>query len=133
MIECKRDPDTGRHVIMEINGRFWGSVQLAIDAGIDFPLLLVRCALGELPAEPANPAYRIGVRSRWFWGDVDQLYLRLTRTNDQLHVAHDHDSRLRALLRFLTVHPGRDRCEVWRWSDPLPFVLETAQRFGLVR
>ena len=35
MIECKRDPATGRHVIMEVNGRLWGSLQLAIDAGVD--------------------------------------------------------------------------------------------------
>ena len=133
MIECKRDSVTGRHVIMEINGRFWGSVQLAIDAGIDFPLLLVRCALGHAPVEPAEAGYRIGVRSRWFWGDVDHLYMRLTRSLARLHLADDYGSRLDAVLRFLAVHPGRDRCEVWRWSDPAPFLLETSQRLGLAR
>jgi len=133
MIECKRDPDTGRHVIMEINGRFWGSVQLAIDAGVDFPVLLVRCALGQAPAEPTVTGYRVGVRSRWFWGDVDHLYLRLTRSLAQLQVTDDYDSRLRAVLRFLTIHPGRDRCEVWRWRDPAPFLFETSQRLGLAR
>ena len=133
MIECKRDPATGRHVIMEINGRFWGSLQLAIDAGIDFPVLLLRCALGQVPTEQPANGYRIGVRSRWFWGDVDHLYLRLTRSLAQLQVAADYDSRLRAVLRFLTVHPGRDRCEVWRWRDPAPFLLETSQRLGLVQ
>jgi len=132
MIECKRDPDTGRHIIMEINGRFWGSVQLAIDAGINFPVLLVQCALGQAPTA-ASPRYRVGVRSRWFWGDVDHLYLRLTRSPAQLHVADDYDSRLRAVLRFLTIHPGRDRCEVWRWGDPAPFLFETSQRIGLLR
>jgi predicted ATP-grasp superfamily ATP-dependent carboligase len=133
MIECKRDPDTGRHVIMEVNGRFWGSVQLAIDAGIDFPVLLVRCALGQARAEPTETGYRIGVRSRWFWGDVDHLYLRLTRSLAQLQVGDDYGSRLAAVLRFLAFHPGRDRCEVWRWGDPAPFLLETSQRIGLVR
>lgn len=133
MIECKRDRDTGRHVIMEVNGRFWGSVQLAIDAGVDFPVLLVRHALGQGPAEATGTEYRVGVRSRWFWGDVDHLYLRLTRSLAQLHVTDDYDSRLRAVLRFLTVHPVRDRCEVWRWGDPAPFLLETSQRLGLVR
>jgi predicted ATP-grasp superfamily ATP-dependent carboligase len=133
MIECKRDPETGRHVIMEINGRFWGSVQLAIDAGIDFPVLLVRCALGHVPPEPTGTGYRIGVRSRWFWGDVDHLYLRLTRSLAQLQVGDDYGSRLRTVLRFLAFHPGRDRCEVWRWRDPAPFLLETAQRLGLAR
>jgi predicted ATP-grasp superfamily ATP-dependent carboligase len=133
MIECKRDSVTGRHVIMEINGRFWGSVQLAIDAGIDFPVLLVRCALGQVPVDPSESGYRVGVRSRWFWGDVDHLYLRLTRSLAQLHVAENFGSRLDAVLQFVAVHPGRDRCEVWRWGDPAPFLLETSQRLGLMR
>ena len=77
MIECKRQLSTGRFVVMEVNGRFWGSLQLAVDAGVDFPTLLVRCAVGEPVV--AERDYRIGVRSRWFWGDVDQLYLRLRR------------------------------------------------------
>jgi predicted ATP-grasp superfamily ATP-dependent carboligase len=133
MIECKRDPNTKRHVIMEVNGRFWGSVQLAIDAGIDFPALLVRCALGQLPAAPHGTGYRIGVRSRWFWGDVDHLYLRLTRSAAQLQLAEGGAARLRAVLQFLAFRPGRDQCEVWRWRDPAPFLLETAQRLGLTQ
>jgi predicted ATP-grasp superfamily ATP-dependent carboligase len=133
MIECKRDPDSGRHIIMEINGRFWGSVQLAIDAGVNFPVLLVACGLGQATPVAAATGYRVGVRSRWFWGDVDHLYLRLTRSRAQLQVGDDYDSRLRAVLRFLTISPGRDRCEVWRWNDPAPFLFEVSQRMGLVR
>jgi predicted ATP-grasp superfamily ATP-dependent carboligase len=131
MIECKRDPDTGRHVIMEVNGRFWGSLQLAIDAGVDFPTLLVQCALGHIP--PRQKGYRIGVRSRWFWGDVDQLYSRLTHSAAQLHLSNGGLERLRAVIQFLVFRPGRDRCEVWRWNDPAPFVVETLERVGVVR
>ena len=119
MIECKREPETGRQVVMEVNGRFWGSLQLAIDAGVDFPSLLVRCAAGE--TVPESRVYRIGVRSRWFWGDVDHLYMRL-RTGG---------SRLGALLAFLRVSPRRDHSEVWRWRDPAPFLVETLQWLGL--
>ncbi len=118
MIECKREQVTGRHVVMEVNGRFWGSLQLAIDAGVDFPSLLARCAAGE--TVPACHDYRVGVRSRWWWGDVDHLYLRFRE-----------GSGLRALLDFLRVSPGRDRGEVWRWRDPAPFVVETLQWLGL--
>jgi hypothetical protein len=77
--------------------------------------------------------YRIGVRSRWFWGDVDHLYLRLTRSAAQLHLAESDVARLRAVMQFLAFHPSRDRCEVWRWRDPAPFLFETAQRLGLAR
>jgi predicted ATP-grasp superfamily ATP-dependent carboligase len=118
MIECKRDAETGAYVVMEINGRFWGSLQLAIDAGVDFPALLVRCARGESVA--ATRDYRVGVRSRWFWGDVDQLYRQLGGGGGG-----------RALLEFLRISPGRTRSEVWRWRDPVPFFVETLQWLGL--
>jgi predicted ATP-grasp superfamily ATP-dependent carboligase len=119
MIECKRELETGRQVVMEVNGRFWGSLQLAIDAGVDFPSLLVRCAAGE--TVPESRDYRVGVRSRWFWGDVDHLYLSLRAGG----------SRLRSLIAFLHVSPRRDRSEIWRWKDPAPFVVETLQWLGL--
>jgi predicted ATP-grasp superfamily ATP-dependent carboligase len=122
MIECKRDGTTGRPVVMEVNGRFWGSLQLAIDAGIDFPALLLRCVGGEMV--PLCRDYRVGVRSRWFWGDVDHLYMRFR--GDGARVG----SRLEALRDFLRVSPGRDRSEVWRWRDPIPFAVETLQWFG---
>jgi predicted ATP-grasp superfamily ATP-dependent carboligase len=127
MIECRRDPVTGRQVVMEVNGRFWGSLQLAIDAGVDFPSLLVRCAAGETVPECRD--YEVGVRSRWFWGDVDHLYLRL---RDGRGIGEGNGAgRVRALLAFLGVHPGRDRSEIWRWRDPAPFVVETLQWLGI--
>src|SRR5439155_108988 len=69
MVECKRDLATNRYVFMEVNGRLWGSLQLAIDAGVDFPALLVACASGREVAPVWD--YQVGVRSRWVWGDVD--------------------------------------------------------------
>jgi predicted ATP-grasp superfamily ATP-dependent carboligase len=126
MVECKRDLATGRHVVMEVNGRLWGSLQLAIDAGVDFPSLLVRCASGE--RVPIVTGYRAGVRSRWFWGDVDHLYLRL-RNGDG---ASSDEGRLAAIRDFLRFHPG-DREEIWRWRDPAPFLLESLRWLGVAR
>ncbi|HEV8265264.1 MAG TPA: ATP-grasp domain-containing protein [Gemmatimonadales bacterium] len=122
MVECKRDAETGRHVFMELNGRLWGSLQLAIDAGVDFPALLVACALGA--DVPAVTGYRVGVRSRWFWGDVDHLYLRLRDGGGRA-------ARLAAVRDFFRLGFGRDREEIWRWRDPAPFVLESFRRIGL--
>ena len=36
MVEFKVERDTGIPRLMEINGRFWGSLQLALDAGVEF-------------------------------------------------------------------------------------------------
>lgn len=120
MVECKRDPAQGRPVFMEVNGRLWGSLQLAIDAGVDFPALLVAAAQGSEPPPPSG--YRIGVRSRWWWGDVDHLYLRLR---------HGGGSRVAAVRDFLRFR-RRDREEIWRWNDPAPFLAETLGRLGVL-
>jgi predicted ATP-grasp superfamily ATP-dependent carboligase len=72
MVEFKVAPD-GTPYLMEVNARPWGSMQLAIDAGVDFPYLQYCLALGlDLPR---NLSYRSGIRSRWLLGDLDRLYL----------------------------------------------------------
>ena len=61
MVEFKQDVRDGIPKLMEINGRFWGSLQLAIDAGVDFPALLVR-GVEPTRVEPQAP-YRSGSRA----------------------------------------------------------------------
>lgn len=69
MVEFRRDARDSSFRLIEINHRFWGSLPLAIAAGVDFPALLCRMALGE-PIEPVL-AHRAGVRCRWlFPGDL---------------------------------------------------------------
>jgi len=126
MVEYKVDAVTGTPYLMEINGRFWGSLQLAIDAGVDFPALLVDCALG-FPADVA-PAARPGVRGRWWWGDVDHLLARLRRSPAALSLPPGAPSRARAALDFLAPGPSV-RDAVFRLTDPVPFLLETAHWF----
>src|SRR6185369_10236354 len=45
-IEFKQDPRDGRYRLLDVNGRFWTWCGLADAAGIDFPYLLYRQALG---------------------------------------------------------------------------------------
>lgn len=126
MVEFKRDARTGQPYLMEINGRFWGSLQLAIDAGVDFPLLLLDAATGRAPASP--PTYRAGVRTRWWWGDVDHLLIRLRRSATALALPADAPGRGRAMLDFLRLRVG-DRNEILRLDDPAPFLRESIQWF----
>jgi predicted ATP-grasp superfamily ATP-dependent carboligase len=63
MVEWKEDVREKRPKILEINPRFWGSLELAIRAGVDFPSLYARLALGESIGLP--PVYSPGVRCRW--------------------------------------------------------------------
>ena len=127
MVEYKVDRASGTPYLMEINGRFWGSLQLAIDAGVDFPALLVAAALGRRP-EPVL-RYRLGIRSRWWWGDVDHLLTRLRRSDEQSALLPETPSRWRAIVDFLKVWQPGDRNEVFRTSDPLPFARESIDWF----
>jgi predicted ATP-grasp superfamily ATP-dependent carboligase len=128
MVEYKRDIGTGQPYLMEVNGRFWGSLQLAIDAGVDFPGLLAACALGE-QVEPQR-SYRVGVRSRWWWGQVDHLWSRV-RPRREAPLPPGTLSAMRALADLL-FGPFRraDYEEVLWWNDPRPFWNETIRWMG---
>jgi predicted ATP-grasp superfamily ATP-dependent carboligase len=132
MIECKRDAVTGQHVFMELNGRLWGSLQLAIDAGVDFPSLLVSCALGDDLRGRVPSAFIPGIRSQWFWGDVDHLYARLFKAPTPFAVAPPLGSRWATVRDFVrTSLDAATRNEIGRWDDPAPAALEWTRRLGL--
>ena len=124
MVEYKRDSATGKPYLMEVNGRFWGSLQLAIDSGVDFPRILAACALGE--SQQQMPLYRVGVRSRWWWGQIDNLVGRVRRSAAIDPLPPDTRST-RRVFGDLLLGPLRraDYEEVLRWSDPGPFWNET--------
>src|SRR5262245_22099908 len=65
MVEFKISED-GVPYLMEVNARFWGSLQLAVDAGVDFPYMLFQSAMGETPSHSGG--HRVGIRERWLLG-----------------------------------------------------------------
>lgn len=114
MVEFKRDARDGVSKLLEINGRFWGSLQLSVDAGVDFPYLLYRLAIAG-DVEPVF-TYATGARLRWWLGNVDWLLLRLREPG-----------RLRAVQEFLTPAGRTARGELLRADDPAPAALEVGQ------
>jgi predicted ATP-grasp superfamily ATP-dependent carboligase len=125
MVEFKIDIRDNVPKLMEINGRFWGSLQLAVDAGVDFPTILLR-TLGPEPLPP--PAdYRVGVRSRWLWGDVDALVMQLRRP--VASIGAQRMGRLRAMLDFFRPGGRELHYENPRWSDLGPWLYETTRWF----
>jgi predicted ATP-grasp superfamily ATP-dependent carboligase len=114
MVEFRRTPD-GHAVLMEINPRLWGSLQLAIHAGVDFPSLMLALRRGEpIPAVEA----RIGVRMRWLLGDIDHLYISLRRSD----VRRITGKSIPALLReFLASFADGSKSDVLDPSDWRPF------------
>jgi predicted ATP-grasp superfamily ATP-dependent carboligase len=123
MVEFKIDRNSGIPMLMEINGRFWGSLQLAVDAGLNFPYLLYQAMQGKPVAVPDN-SYRIGTKSRWLLGDFDHLLLRLTKSNVQLQLNSDAPSRGRCLTEFCKLFQHDLHYEVESLSDPGPAFAE---------
>ncbi|MEQ9546537.1 MAG: ATP-grasp domain-containing protein [Marinobacter sp.] len=104
--------------LMEVNPRFWGSLQLAIDSGFDFPWWLYMVSTGQ-PVPQASWQHR---RMRWLLGDLDRLYLVLKAPTSTYSMAE----KFIEILRFLK--PGlRTRHEVNRWHDLRPFWFELKQ------
>jgi predicted ATP-grasp superfamily ATP-dependent carboligase len=117
MLELRRAPD-GRAWLMELNPRLWGSLQLAVDAGADFPGMVLALHGGApLPRFAPRP----GVRTRWLLGDLDQLLVTLRRSELRAQLGTTRRAALRA---FLAGFAARD--EVWRRDDPRPFAREAA-------
>lgn len=125
MVEFRVAAD-GTPYLMEVNARLWGSLQLAVDAGVDFPWLLYLSTVAtELP-ETAD--YCTGVRLRWLLGDVDNLVIQL---RDSTLSGAD---RLRAVTTFVaSCFDRRSRQEVFRLSDPLPAVHEIREWLRAIR
>lgn len=118
MVEFKVERRTGIPYLMEINGRFWGSLQLAVDAGLNFPFLLHQLICGRPVQAPVG--YRVGVKSRWLLGDLDHLLARLFKSEDTLRLPPGAPSRMRCALEFARFFQKDLHYEVERWEDPGP-------------
>ncbi len=134
MVDFRQGAD-GEFRLLEVNPRFWGSLALAVQAGVDFPVLYYKAALGQLPgrdkqdnfqpvctsvhAPMCTPLYtcgqsrqKSGVRIRFFPQDLLSVvdYAR-----------KDGHSVLRAFtdeIRELIEHPSKDG--LMDLADPMP-------------
>lgn len=123
MVEFKRDQRDGKAKLMEINGRFWGSLQLAIACGVDFPALLLDYLQGEKPLAPvAN--YLVGRKLKWFFGTLDHLLIRMRSSREGLNLPPDAPSKGRALAEFLSVWEMNASFDVFDRDDIWPFLFE---------
>jgi predicted ATP-grasp superfamily ATP-dependent carboligase len=64
-------PDRGEPVLIDVNGRFYGSLALALAAGPNLPAIWAGLATGR--ATPPGGDGRAGVRYHWLEGDLRRL------------------------------------------------------------
>jgi len=121
MLEFLRTAN-GNVWLMEINPRLWGSIALAVDAGVDFPWGLMLCANRE--KIPPQPKYRIPYFTRSFAEDVLWLGARV-RSNPWAGIVE-----LTKLGRPLL---GLESWDFFDWGDlrvTFSALLQLARRIG---
>ncbi len=122
MVEFRVDEASGRHTLMELNGRFWGSLPLALEAGADFPYWYFRSATGK-DMEGCPRTGRPGVRCRLVSHDTARL----------LKLRHAGRAGWGDLWRYLAAYRPGVRYFVWSQDDPLPAVAGLVHRAGQFR
>ena len=107
MVEFKVDPRDGIPKLLEVNPRFWGSLQLAIVSGVDFPYLILKMARKER-FEPVL-RYTVGKRFRWLLlGDI-------------LHFLN-HPQRFDLHPSFFNFFDPNTSYDIFSKDDPLPLL-----------
>jgi D-aspartate ligase len=107
-VEFKRDARDGRYRLLDVNLRVWGWHTIARRAGLDFPYLVWRTAVGETVPPSRAPA---GLR-----------WLRLT--TDLAAGARLVGARELSAAAWLRSLLGRHEAAVAAWDDPLPGLAE---------
>lgn len=124
MVEFKRDIRDNKAKLMEINGRFWGSLQLAITSGIDFPVLLLRYMLGDSIEKGSLTNYTSGLQMKWLLGTLDYLLIRLRNQDRKLNLPPCSSSRFQSIIEFFKIKQSKTTFDVFDSKDILPFINE---------
>lgn len=110
--------------LMEINGRIWGSIPLAVTSGMDFPALLAALFLhGPDVIKPQlNSNYKIGVRCRDLQRDL--MWIANVFMQRRKYKFLEIPSRKRAVLAMLGLLNPRRKFDLLTLNDPAPGLKE---------
>jgi predicted ATP-grasp superfamily ATP-dependent carboligase len=121
MVEFKGGEDAPK--LMEINGRIWGSLALAVKSGVDFPGHAAEMYLRG-PDSVAQERYSVGVRSRDIRLELSWIASTLRAKREYPFIASPRRREaLRAAVRLFAPSDGYD---VMTRDDPLAGVAEVA-------
>jgi protein-tyrosine-phosphatase/predicted ATP-grasp superfamily ATP-dependent carboligase len=119
MLEFKGEATSKHAWLMEVNGRFWGSLPLTIRAGLDYPLWLVRLCVDGPPALPSRlPEPRLQLRQRHMRHDVVWAIRQVLREENHLGVLAEW------LRGFRHVVDGTEAWDTEQLGDPIPALAE---------
>ena len=110
--------------LMEINGRIWGSLPLAVHSGMDFPQRLAEHYLSETarPAIEPDLDYAIGVRSRNL--ELDIGWMLTVMVGKQRAPFFTMPRRREAAAAFMNLFNPKYRYDILSLTDPVPGLME---------
>lgn len=113
MVEYRHDPASGKCVLMEVNGRFWGSLPLAHAAGAWFAREQIAHAFPDVALRA--PPTRRHARARFLVPEGRRLFSILRDGGGE--------GRWAALTNFIgqSLNPALSHY-VWDWRDPIPML-----------
>jgi len=122
MVEFKSGPRGLR--LMEINGRPWGSLPLAVRSGVDFPALLAEMYLNGPPGELDETAnsYRSGVRARNL--ELDLAWIGAVMAGVRRYPFLPAPSRREALAALIGLADPHCKFDIQSFDDPWPGLAE---------
>ena len=123
MVEFKTDIE--RFFLMEVNGRFWGSLPLSYRSGIDFPKALIDLYEGNPVKVPRR--YRTGVYSRRF--STDFAWFKRNLFSDKSDPYIKTRPVVRSLLEYGRFLSGQDHWDHASLTDPMPILSEIFRTF----
>ncbi len=123
MLEFKKNLKTGDWTFMEINARFWGSLPLAVAAGIDFPYYLYEM-LVKAKVE-FNRIYRTNLYCRNLTRDVDWMIANIKA--DKHNVRLNTKPVYACVLEVANIIMLRERSDTLTCDDPIPGCIEIYQ------
>jgi protein-tyrosine-phosphatase/predicted ATP-grasp superfamily ATP-dependent carboligase len=122
MVEFRHDRATERAVLMEVNGRYWGTCSFPVCAGIDFPFYEWQIAHGRRPEVPVS--YPVGLRWRWTAGYIQRLHGLFT---DPVTDCRPRPSPWRELAMAVFDFGPSTRSALGSARDPIPAMSELAR------
>jgi len=115
MVEFRQDADNEPHFI-EINGRLWGSLTLALKAGVNFPLAMLECfTCGQTAVEQPDLSKRITWRH--LPTELAHIYSVFSERSSALAQV---PSRAGALLSLAWHSVAPTKSDLFWWDDPIP-------------
>ncbi|MEM3393869.1 MAG: ATP-grasp domain-containing protein, partial [Candidatus Methanomethylicia archaeon] len=116
MIEFRYDLKDKKHKLLEINPKFWGSLDLAISSGISFPTLASKLAMGYY-VDKINK-YKVGKKFQWLLPE-DTITIKTAK------------NKIKAIKDYLSdlFNPNVEKDLGYIFIDPIPTIIRLIWTF----